>query len=102
MWLKRVNGGQTENVEGVGATTLGKPFELPDEQGRKMLDDKTGRFAKLNKSEAAKVAKAKKADVEPEPATASGDGVAPAPAGDDAAPEAAPDHAGTAPADLEA
>lgn len=91
MWLKRVQGGRLEVVEGVGQTELGVPFQADQTFARMVLKDGTGRFEKPT---AAQVKAAEKqSGREPAAPAATGDGSNPAPAGEEAAPDAAPDHA---------
>lgn len=87
MWLKRVQGGRTEVLEGVGATVIGEPFEVDAKTGAALLKD-----ARFEKPSAAQVKAAEKASHREVAPAASGDGSNAAPAGDDASPKAAPDH----------
>jgi hypothetical protein len=91
MWLKRVQGGRLEVVEGVGQTEIDVPFQADQTFARMVLKDGTGRFVKPTAGEVKAAEKRLKKPTEP--ATASGDGSSPAPAGEEAAPEAAPNHA---------
>lgn len=91
MWLKRVQGGRLEVVEGIGQTELGVPFQADQTFARMVLKDGTGRFEKPTASEVKAAEKAAKEA--PAAPAATGDGSNPAPAGEDASPEAAPDHA---------